>query len=602
MPANTLYERALTGAAMGDLAGAIEALEAATALDPSYRAAWAKLADLLGQTGNTAGAAAAHRALDALQVQSTSSKQPRPRAPAKLEAAERQHRASLQGRTPDGMERLLRQHLLENPTDAAALVVLAHTIMEQGRAPEAEHLLRRALDLAPGYVRARHLYALTLFRQAKESACIPHVQRLLAQEPRNIAYRTLLASSLARTLQTDRAIEIYAALVKEVPRHAELWLSYAQALQHAGRRDESERAFRAVLAFAPASGQAHWGLQTLSTEPPRQDDLDAMRASLASAALTTEARFHLEYALAFALEKAGSYAESFAHYAAGAKIRRAQLGYDPEDISERVRRTKTVFTGAFLQARANQGHPDKAPIFIIGMPRAGSTLIEQILASHSAVEGTRELPEVAFLADELEVRSRAGNGHSYPECLLDLSPEALADLGRSYIERTRVHRVTDRANFIDKMPDNWVHTGLIALMLPNAKIIDARRDPMATCFGAFKRYFSQGQAFTYDLDDLGRYYNDYADLMAHFDAIAPRRVHRVTYENMVSDTESEIRRLLAFCGLDFEPDCLRFWETRRVVSTASAQQVRRPIFRDGLEQWRNFEPWLAPLRKSLGIG
>ena len=596
-----LYERALTCAAMEDLSGAIHALQQATTQDPALTAAWARLAAILAQTGHPD--AAAQAAAHAHHANPTTPKPPRPRAPAKLEAAERQLRATLPGR-PDAIEPLLRQHLQNDPTDAPALLLLAQALMNQGRLHQAERLLARALDLAPAYTLARHLYAVTLFRQAKEAQAIPHIERLLAEHPRNIAYRTLLASSLAMTGQITRAIDIFQALTRESPKAVDLWVSYAQALQHAGRRAESQAAFRTILTIAPANGQAHCGLQNLSTEPAAPEDLAAIRANLAGTALTPETRFHFEYALAAALEKSGEYAESFAHYAAGAKLWRSQLAYNPEDTTQRVRRTKSVFTQAFLTARANQGDPDPAPIFILGMPRAGSTLIEQILATHSAVEGTKELPELGHLVQELGPRrttpaTELYSPQPYPECLLTLTPDALADIGRRYIARTRLYRATTRPYFIDKMPANWIDTGLIALILPNAKIIDARRDPMATCFAAFKQYFSAGQAFTYDLTDLGRYYNDYADLMAHFDTVAPGRVHRAIYENIVTDTEAEIRRILAYCNLDFEPACLRFWETKRTIITASSQQVRRPIFRQGLDQWRNYEPWLAPLRQAL---
>ena len=595
----TLYERGLTCAAMDDIAGAVQALRQAVALDPSLGAAWARLGDLLDRSGDSEGASAAHAAA---ATAPSAPRPPRPRAPAKLEAAERQLRARLHGHNPDAIEHLLRTHLRDQPTDATALLILAQIGMEQGRTRQAERLLARALDLAPAYTQARHLHAVTLFRQGKEAQAAAAIAPLLAQDPRNIAYRTLLASSLAIAGPITRAIDIYETLIRDAPKRADLWLSYAQALKHAGRLEDSVRAFRTVLGFAPDSGQAHWGLQDLLTGMPAPEDVAAMRANLANAALTAENRFQFEYALAQALEKSGEFAESFAHYAAGAKLRRGQIAYNPDDITQRVRRAKAVFTAEFLASRAGQGCSDPAPIFILGMPRAGSTLIEQILASHSAVEGTRELPELGHLVQELGPRDAAGGVRSYPECLVGLGAASLAETGRLYIERTRIYRVTDRPYFIDKMPANWIDTGLIALVLPNARIIDARRDPMATCFAAFKKYFSQGQGFTYDLQDLGRYYNDYIDLMHHFDSVAPGRVHRVIYETLVDDTEGEIRRLLAYCGLEFQPACLRFWETKRVVSTASSQQVRRPIFRDGLDQWRNFEPWLGPLKASLKAG
>ena len=442
---------------------------------------------------------------------------------------------------------------------------------------------------------------MVLFRQAKEAQAVVQIERLLAEDPRNFGYRILLASALAMTGPITRSIEIYEALIRDAPKNVDLWLSYAQALKHAGRRDDSVRAFRSVLGLAPATGQAYWSLVDLTPGTPAPEDIAAMRAHLVGSELTADNRFHFEYALAAALEKSGDYAESFAHYVAGAKLRRSRMTYNPAETTERVRRAKTVFTAAFLAARAGQGCADPAPIFILGMPRAGSTLVEQILASHSAVEGTRELPELGHLVEELGPRHSSAGSQSYPECLLALGADRLAELGRRYIERTRIYRVTGRPYFIDKMPANWIDTGLIALMLPNARIIDARRDPMATCFAAFKKYFSQGQRFTYDLDELARYYNDYVDLMTHFDTVAPGRVYRVTYESLVADTEAEIRRLLGFCGLDFEPACLRFWETKRAVRTASAEQVRRPIFREGLDQWRNFEPWLGQLKQSLGI-
>ncbi len=596
----TLYELGLTFVAMDDLAGAIDALREATLRDPSFAAAWSKLGECLERSGDIEGADAARRAASALPSLAAP-KPPRPRAPAKLDAAERQLRARLQGLAPDAIERVLREHLHENPTDAGAVLVLAQMRMERGHARQAERLLARAVELAPAYTQARHLYAVVLFRQAKEAQAVVQIERLLAADPRNFAYRILLASALAMTGPITRSIEIYEALIRDAPKNVDLWLSYAQALKHAGRRDDSVRAFRSVLGLAPATGQAYWSLVDLTPGTPTPEDIAAMRAHLAGPELTADNRFHFEYALAAALEKSGYYAESFAHYVAGAKLRRSRITYNPAETTERVRRAKTVFTSAFLAARAGQGCADPAPIFILGMPRAGSTLVEQILASHSAVEGTRELPELGHLVEELGPRHSSAGSQSYPECLLALGAGRLAELGRRYIERTRIYRVTGRPYFIDKMPANWIDTGLIALMLPNARIIDARRDPMATCFAAFKKYFSQGQGFTYDLDELARYYNDYVDLMTHFDTVAPGRVYRVTYESLVADTEAEIRRLLGFCGLDFEPACLRFWETKRAVRTASAEQVRRPIFREGLDQWRNFEPWLGQLKQSLGI-
>jgi hypothetical protein len=325
-----------------------------------------------------------------------------------------------------------------------------------------------------------------------------------------------------------------------------------------------------------------------------------MRAALSLSDLSDDDRFHIHFALGKALEDAGAYADSFAHYAEGARRRRALANYDPAQITEQVRRTEALFSRGFLAARSGGGAPAPDPIFIVGLPRSGSTLLEQILASHSAIEGTMELPDIAAIARDLGEKKLRSDTSKYPEILVDLSPDALLALGETYIERTRIQRRTAKPLFIDKMPNNWLHAGLIMLILPNAKIIDARRHPMATCFSAFKQHFARGQTFTYDLAELGRYYRDYLALMAHFDAVAPGRVHRVFYERLVADTETEVRRTLDYCGLPFESACLEFFATDRPVRTASSEQVRQPIFREGVNQWRRYEPWLDLLKESLG--
>jgi hypothetical protein len=305
----------------------------------------------------------------------------------------------------------------------------------------------------------------------------------------------------------------------------------------------------------------------------------------------------MHYSLGRALEVAGDYAESFKHYAEGARIRRSQVHYSADDTHSAVQRAKAIFEADFFARHNSEGFCDPAPIFVVGLPRSGSTLIEQILSSHSAVEGTMELPDLAIMARE--IGGGTGPGGTYPECLDALAPDTPAALGRSYIERTRHQRKLGRAHFIDKMPNNWIHVGLIRLILPRAKIIDARRQPMAACFSTFKQHFARGQNFSYDLTELGRYYRDYVALMAHFDSAAPGAMHRIMYEDIVEHTEREIRLLLEYCELPFEEACLNFHETKRAVRTASSEQVRRPIFREGLEQWRKYEPWLDELRQAL---
>jgi hypothetical protein len=301
-----------------------------------------------------------------------------------------------------------------------------------------------------------------------------------------------------------------------------------------------------------------------------------------------------------ALEDAGAYAESFEHYAQGNRIRRAGIMYSPDELTALVRRSRALFTREFFAQRRGYGDPSPAPIFILGLPRAGSTLLEQILASHSQVEGTMELPDIAALAKSLAPVADTAAAANYPEILSTLSVQECRALGAEYLSRTRIQRKTAAPFFIDKMPNNFVHIGLIELALPNARIIDARRHPLGCCFSGFKQHFARGQHFTYSQEDIGRYYRDYVELMAHFDAALPGRIHRVIYETLIEDTEAEVRRLLTYCRLPFEAQCLRFYENERAVRTASSQQVRKPIFRDGVDHWRHYEPWLGPLKAALG--
>ena len=328
------------------------------------------------------------------------------------------------------------------------------------------------------------------------------------------------------------------------------------------------------------------------------DDVSRMEAQVARSDVGDEDRFHLHYALGKACEDRAAYEAAFGHYGAGARIRRTGLSYSADDVSQHAREHEAVFTKAFFAERAGWGAPHADPIFIVGLPRSGSTLVEQMLASHSMVEGTMELPDLIMMAKRLgggKVR-----GGRYPRMLGEISADDARALGEEYIARTRVQRKTDKPFFIDKMPNNAAHVGFIRLILPNAKIIDARRHPMAACFSAFKQHFARGQGFSYDLTDLGRYYRDYATLMDHFDAVAPGLVHRVLYERMVADTEGEVRRLLTYCGLPFEDACMQFHQNARAVRTASSEQVRQPIYSSGVDHWRHFEPWLGPLRDALG--
>jgi hypothetical protein len=377
-------------------------------------------------------------------------------------------------------------------------------------------------------------------------------------------------------------------------------MSYGHVLKTIGRREESIAAYRKAIAIAPSLGEAWWSLANLKTVAFDQADIEAMERALQSARLTEEDRFHIHFALGKALEDRGSAEPSFRHYAEGNRMRRQMIGYDPEQVSGTVRQSKALFTADFFRTRAGWGHAARDPIFILGMPRAGSTLLEQILSSHSAIEGTMELPDVPELVKRLNRAGAEPNSGSYPELLSGLDERQFASLGAEYVERTRIQRKTRKPFYIDKLPNNWLHIGFIHLMLPNARIIDIRRHPLDCCFSNFKQHYARGQAFSYSLSDVGQYYADYVRLTSHFDQVLPGRIHRIFYERLVEDPEAEVRRLLGVLELPFEEACLRFHENERAVRTASSEQVRQPINRRGIAQWQKFEPWLGELKEALG--
>jgi tetratricopeptide (TPR) repeat protein len=497
-------------------------------------------------------------------------------------------------------ERLLKAHLYEAPTDVPAIRMLAEVAARLGRDEDALKLLERCLELAPDFMPARYNLAVVLHRRNDATRALAEMERLLAADPRNPSYRNLAAVILSRVGEYERSSRMYADLVKELPGNAKVWLSYGHVLKTEGRQDDSIAAYRRAIERDPAFGEAYWSLANLKTFRFTEADLAAMLAGVENPAVEEANRVHLHFALGKATEDAGDYAASFEHYARGNALHRKGNRYDANVNTRRAERLKAVFTREFFASHPSGGCQAASPIFIVGMPRSGSTLLEQILSCHSAVEGTTELPEIITLARELRELAETDDIGAYSDVLAAMSPEALRGLGERYLERTLVHRKTDRPHFIDKMPNNFLHVAMIHLALPNAKIIDARRHPMACCFSNFKQHYARGQRFSYDLTDMGRYYHDYVMLMAHFDGVLPGRIHRVFYEQLVDDTEAEVRRVLDYCGLPFEPGCLRFFESERPVRTASSEQVRQPIYRDGIEQWRHFESWLDPLKAALG--
>ncbi|HEY8696079.1 MAG TPA: sulfotransferase [Rhizomicrobium sp.] len=578
-------ELGLVLADLGETTQAIAALARAVQLDPKLASGWRALGDQWTLLGDAAAADQAY----ARSIQASVSD------PQLLEAAA----ALCEGRLAIA-ERLLRDALNRHPTDVAAIRMLAETGTRLGRYEDAEHLLERCLELAPSFAPARHNYAVVLYRQNKTAEALKQIDKLLETDARNPGYRALKAAALGQVGEYRRAVVYYESLLKDFPQHPKAWMSYGHTLKTLGRTKEGIAAYRKSIALLPHLGESYWSLANLKTFRFDAADVAAMQGQLQRSDLSVEDRLHLNFALGKALEDSGDYAESFANYDRANALRREQIGYDGEEISALARQAKAQFTAKFFAERAGFGCKAPDPIFIVGLPRSGSTLLEQILSSHSMVEGTMELPDIIAIAKRLGGRKKRDDASAYPAVLETLGRDDCRALGEEYLDRTRVHRKKALPFFIDKMPNNFLHLGLIHLILPNARIIDARRHPLACCLSNFKQHFARGQGFAYSLSDLGRYYANYVEMMAHFDAVLPGRIHRVFYERMVDDPESEIGALLAHCGLPFEPQCLRFHETERPVRTASSEQVRLPIFSDGLENWRPFEPWLGDLKAALG--
>jgi len=579
------YELALSLAENGQQQEALVKLRRAVELKPDLPDAWRALGDLLIESGDTTEADLAF----ANHIK-YSTNDP------KLMAAAN---ALVENRIPEA-EHALRAHLMQHPTDVAALRMLAEVASRLGRYSDAEKLLARCLELAPSFAGARHNYAIVLNRTNKPEAALREVERLLATDPRNPGYHNLKAVVLVKIGDFAESIELFAGVLKVNPNQPRIWMSYAHALSTVGREEESIAAYGRCIALLPTCGEAYWSLANLKTFRFADSQVAEMRAQLGGDALSNEDRYHFEFALGKALEDLKEYAESFRHYAEGNRLRLKDIQYMSEDATGLVRRTRRHLSAEFFAQRSGFGCSAPDPIFIVGLPRSGSTLIEQILASHSAVEGTMELQNIFNMAGRLGARASKDQGPRYPMDMADLSADDCRKLGEQYLDDTRIQRKLGKPYFIDKMPNNFMHIGLIQLILPNAKIIDARRHPMACGFSLFKQHFARGQNFSYSLEDIGHFYRDYVELMAHYDKVLPGRVHRVFHEALIDDTENEVRRLLAYCGLDFEEACLRFYETERAIRTASAQQVRQPISRAGLDQWRNYEPWLEPLKETLG--
>ncbi|HEY6578833.1 MAG TPA: sulfotransferase, partial [Rhizomicrobium sp.] len=507
--------------------------------------------------------------------------------------------AFLESNQPASATKLLREYLKQHPRDPSALHLMAETAARQGRHGEAEMLLAQCVELAPELIVARFAYANALLNVNKPEAALREGEYLLKREPGNPLFRVVKAISLESIAEHAASAALWRDLVHQYPERSVWWVRYGHVLRALDLPDECISAYRKALQLDPSSGDAWWGLADLKTFRFGKAEIDAMEDSLARDGVPTEDRTRLHFSLGKAYADIGIYERSFDHYAKGNALRRLGIKHDPDVLSAHVARCKSFFTADLFRTRRDSGCSSREPIFLVGMPRSGSTLIEQILASHSQIEGTRELADLASQSMELQ-RMAAQEGIGYPEVLGKLDAAALKRQGERYLESTRVHRKLGRAFFIDKMGSNFVHVGFLQLILPNARIVDVRRDPLACCFSNFAQLFPTGQNNAYRMTDIARHYRDYLELMDHFDRVLPGKVHRILYEDLIAAPETEIRRMLDFLDLSFEPQCLEFHKTGRVVTTASSEQVRSPIYKDALEQWRHYERWLQPLKSALG--
>ncbi|MGA2862711.1 MAG: tetratricopeptide repeat-containing sulfotransferase family protein [Steroidobacteraceae bacterium] len=577
-------ERGHCCVAARDPVAAIDAYLRAVNLNPALPASWQALQILFRSSGQVADAetAAAHVAKLAslpLPIVTASS----------MFADGEIHEA----------ERVVRQFLQTHGDHIEAMRLLAQIGMKLDVLDDAEFLLESVLVFDPDYHLARYDYVGVLLRLHKHAKALEEIATLLKVEPQNRAYRICYANVCVGLGNHEEGLRVFRELSAEAPLQADLHLSIAHALKTLGKQQQSIESYRAAAAVKPSFGDAYWSLANLKTYRFTDEEIARMRAQEAAPATKLVDRYHLCFALGKAFEDSAQYAESFRYYERGNALKKSESRYRPGPVERNARLQAAVCTREFFTARQGVGCDRTDPIFIVGLPRAGSTLIEQILASHSKVEGTMELADIPRLVQHLQGRDPDDSKPRYPGVLADLSADQLKRFGEKYIADTQVYRSGKRF-FIDKNPNNFRHIGLIHLMLPNAKIIDARREPMACCFSNFKQLFAAGQEFTYSLEDIGRYYRSYVELMAHWERILPGKILRVQHEDVVEDLEGDVRRILDFCGLEYEPQCVEFYKTERSVRTASSEQVRQPIFREGLDQWRNFEPFLGPLKAALG--
>ncbi len=569
--------------ARGETELAIQAFDRAVASNPALPASWRALVELNAAAGRPEAEALARSHHDWLT-----------NLPLELVSVSSfMHEGKL-----FKAERLCRHFLQKNGHHLEAMRMLAELGTRFQALDEAEFILESCMEMEPGFHPGRFDYVNVLHKRQKFAKALEQAAILRENAPGIPHFDMLYANQKLAVGSFEEALEIYDALAADKPDNHQVSLTRGHALKTLGRQADAVQAYRQAYGSKPDFGDAYWSLANLKTYRFTDDEITRMQAAEAQRSVATVDRYHLCFALGKALEDRGDYAASFAYYDTGNRLKREELRYDPQRIDDEMAAQKQACVPDLFAHLRGSGAAAPDPIFIVGLPRAGSTLLEQILASHSQVEGTTELPNILALAHRLNGRRRVDEEARYPANLGELSREELTSFGEAYLRDTAIYR-TGKPFFIDKMPNNFRHIGLIHLILPSARIIDARRDAMGCCFSGFKQLFAEGQDFTYGLTEIGRYYSSYLGLMQHWDEVLPGKVLRVRYEDVVADLDTQVRRLLDFCDLPFEDACINFHQTERAVRTASSEQVRQPIFRGGLDQWENFEPWLAPLRAAL---
>ncbi|MCF6196931.1 MAG: sulfotransferase [Emcibacter sp.] len=496
-------------------------------------------------------------------------------------------------------EQLCRNFLKGHPRNTEAMRLLAELGSKFHILDDAEFLLASCLEFDPDFRRARLDYVHILQKRQKFHKALEQAQILLRTDPDNTDFQSCLGNALQATGDFEAAIGTFENILKITPDNHQIQLMQGHALKTVGRVDDAVAAYQGSYRIKPDYGDAFWSLANLKTYRFSLAERQQMRDQEANPSTSIDDKIHLCFALGKDLEDSEEFEEAFSYYSRGNALRNDQDRFDRKSVDAGLDAQKEKFDAAFFKSRAGAGCPAPDPIFIVGLPRAGSTLLEQILASHSQIDGTMELANIIGLSHRLNGRKIRQDNPRYPGILNEISSDDLRKMGENYMEDTQYHR-QGAAFFIDKMPNNFRHIALIHLILPNAKIIDARRHPLSCCFSGFKQLFGEGQQFSYNLEDIGHYYRRYVEVMDHWDKELPGRILRVQYEDVVADLEVQVRRILDYCGLPFEQACLDFYKTKRAVRTPSSEQVRQPIYKSGTEQWQNFEPYLDPLKKALG--